>query len=324
MTFTDAVSGNCPQTITRTWTATDSSGNSNSCVQIITVQDTTPPVITCPPDKQLQCGDSTAPANTGTATATDTCSTNVTITFTDAATPANCTGNAGIDRTWKATDACGNSSTCVQHITFVDTTAPVISSVPTGANLGCNPANPPTDASVKAQVTATDNCGSATINVTHVDGGTAYAPTRTFTITATDGCGNAATASPVVYTWTADTTAPVISSVPSGGNLGCNPANLPTDASVKAQVTATDNCGSATINVTHADGGTACAPTRTFTITATDGCGNVATASPVVYTWTADTTAPVITSVPTGANLGCNPANLPTDASVKAQVDRDG
>jgi hypothetical protein len=319
-TFTDAVSGNCPQTITRTWTATDYSGNSNSCVQIITIQDTTAPVIACPPDKQLQCGDSTAPANTGTATATDNCSGNVAITFTDVATPANCTGNAGIDRTWKATDACGNSSTCVQHITFVDTTAPVITSVPAGRNLGCNPASLPTDASVKALVTATDNSGSVTVTVTHVDAGTTTAPTRTFTITATDGCGNVATAGPVVYTWTADTTAPVISSVPAGRNLGCNPASLPTDASVKALVTATDNSGSVTVTVTHVDAGTAIAPTRTFTITATDGCGNVATASPVVYTWTADTTPPVISSVPAGGNLGCNPATLPTDASVKALV----
>ena len=320
VTFTDAVSGNYPQTITRTWTATDSSGNSNSCVQIITIQDTTPPVITCPPDKQLQCGDSTAPANTGTATAADSCSGNVAITFTDVATPANCTGNAGIDRTWKAADASGNSSTCVQHITFVDTTAPTITAVPAGSDLGCNPATLPTDASVEALVTATDNCGTPTVNVVYADVTTGCTVTRTFTVTATDACGNAATPQTVVYTWTADTTPPVISGVPTGSNLGCNPATLPTDASIKALVTATDNSGSATINVTHVDGGTAIAPTRTFTITATDGCGNVATASPVIYTWTADTTPPVISGVPTGSNLGCNPATLPTDASVKALV----
>ncbi len=294
VTFTDAISGNCPQTITRTWTATDYSGNSNSCIQIITVTDTTPPAISCPPDKQLQCGDSTNPANTGTATATDNCSTTVSITFTDVATPANCTGNAGIDRTWKATDACGNSSTCVQHITFVDTTAPVISSVPAGGNLGCNPANLPTDASVKALVTATDNSGSVTVSVKHVDGGTACAPTRTFTITATDGCGNASSPSTVVYTWTADTIPPVISSVPTGANLGCNPANPPMDASVKAQVAATDNCGAPSINVTHMDATSGCAVTRTFTITATDGCGNTSAAKTVVYTWTADTAPPKI------------------------------
>ena len=219
-----------------------------------------------------------------------------------------------------ATDACGNVATAsVVYTWTADTIPPVLSGVPTGSDLGCNPASLPTDASVTALVTATDNSGSATINVTHVDGGTAIAPTRTFTITATDACGNVATAS-VVYTWTADTTPPVITSVPAGSNLGCNPATLPTDASIKALVTATDNSGSATINVTHVDGGSAIAPTRTFTITATDACGNVATANPVVYTWTADTTPPVLSGVPTGSNLGCNPATLPTDASIKALV----
>ena len=92
------------------------------------------------------------------------------------------------------------------------------------------------------------------------------------------------------------TGAPVFTSVPTGGSLGCNPANaaLPTDASVKAQVTATGNCGLTTTNVTHLDGGTACASNRTFTITINDAYGNTNSTN-VVYTWTADTTPPVLT-----------------------------
>ena len=37
--------------------------------------------------------------------------------------------------------------------------------VPVGSNLACN-ATPPTDASVAAQVTATDTCSAVTTNVT--------------------------------------------------------------------------------------------------------------------------------------------------------------
>ena len=51
LSFTDTVEpGACPQekTITRTWTATDDSGNSNSCTQTIEVIDNTPPAGTCP------------------------------------------------------------------------------------------------------------------------------------------------------------------------------------------------------------------------------------------------------------------------------------
>jgi hypothetical protein len=73
VTHSDAITpGDCPQehVITRTWTATDSCGNSASHVQTITVADTTRPVIRCnapatitPPDAPISF----------TATATDNC-----------------------------------------------------------------------------------------------------------------------------------------------------------------------------------------------------------------------------------------------------------
>src|SRR5207249_6181643 len=145
-TFSDASTPtNCTglHGIDRTWTATDGCSNSSACVQHITFVDTNPPVITCPPDKNLQCGDSTATNNTGVATAIDDCGQPVVIAFQDTATPANCTGRQGVDRKWIATDACGNTTNCVQHIIFVDTTAPVITGCPTNTiDLHCNPTRP--------------------------------------------------------------------------------------------------------------------------------------------------------------------------------------
>src|SRR6185436_10483884 len=41
----DVATGACPKTITRTYRATDNSGNTNFCTQIITVRDTNAPVI---------------------------------------------------------------------------------------------------------------------------------------------------------------------------------------------------------------------------------------------------------------------------------------
>ncbi|HZM02375.1 MAG TPA: putative Ig domain-containing protein, partial [Candidatus Saccharimonadales bacterium] len=84
----------------------------------ITITGSTPPVITCPGDKQLQYGASTNPSNTGTATATCNSVGGATITYHDAAGAINCSGHAGIVRTWTATDACGNSASCTQNITY--------------------------------------------------------------------------------------------------------------------------------------------------------------------------------------------------------------
>jgi hypothetical protein len=50
-----------------------------------------------------------------------------------------------------------------------------------------------------------------------------------------------------------------------------------------------------------------CIVTRTFTITATDKCGNTSTATEV-YTWNEDTEPPVVNNVPDKYDLGCNPA----------------
>ena len=131
--------------------------------------------------------------------------------------------------------------------------------------------------------------------------------TQIFTIVATDGCGNTATAY-VTNTWTANTTPPVISGVPAGTNYGCNPANVPSSI---AGLSASNACGTAAINQTDVITTNGCLVTQIFTIVATDGCGNTATAY-VTNTWTANTTAPVISGVPVGTNFGCNPASVPS------------
>ena len=128
VTFNDAtLEGDCPNllTITRTWTASDGCGNTSSCIQIIILTDNEPPSITCPPDITLQCGDSTDPDNTGEPTASDDCTAPV-VDFSDETSSAGCPGEFSITRTWIATDACGNTSTCIQLITIEDETAPLL------------------------------------------------------------------------------------------------------------------------------------------------------------------------------------------------------
>jgi hypothetical protein len=107
------MAGACPQegTITRTWTATDTCGNSATCVQIITIDDSEAPIfVNCPPNLTIECTASTLPANTGMATATDSCGV-VIITFSDVTIGGSCPQESTITRTWIASDSCGNSST---------------------------------------------------------------------------------------------------------------------------------------------------------------------------------------------------------------------
>ncbi len=304
--------------------ATNSCGNTASVDYHVRI-DGTAPSLTVPANVQVQCDQVPGLAKDSDATATDNCDQNPVVKFIgEVKVPGTALCTYYLDRTWEATDSCGNKSSQTQRITVVDTTAPVITKSPAGGDLGCNPLSIPTDETIKALVSAMDNCATPIITVTHIDGGTTCAPSRTFSIVASDGCGNSSQPTQVVFTWKADTTAPVLVSTPKGGDLGCNPTadSLPTDASIKALVTASDDCGTPTVTVTHTDGGTACAPSRTFTITATDGCNNASQPTQVVFTWKADTTAPVLVSTPKGGDLGCNPTadSLPTDASIKALV----
>ena len=120
---TDVTSGN---TITRTWKATDASGNSSTSIQVITIVDNTKPVISDIADVTVNCGASTDPSATGTPTASDGCSA-VTIIKTDVTS-----GNV-ITRTWKATDASGNYATSTQVITIGSVFTTTITSVPTNS-----------------------------------------------------------------------------------------------------------------------------------------------------------------------------------------------
>jgi hypothetical protein len=45
--YVDVASGTCPTTVTRTWTVTDACGLTATCTQVFTIDDTTPPVVTC-------------------------------------------------------------------------------------------------------------------------------------------------------------------------------------------------------------------------------------------------------------------------------------
>src|ERR1044071_2960143 len=286
-TVTNTV-GHCGNTFeaTRTWRATDACGNTADCSQTVTVEDHTPPTITCVANKAVEC---TSAWDFDPPAASDSCG-NVTITILNTVT--NTVGHCGntfeATRTWRATDACGNTAECSQTVTVEDHTPPTITCI----------ANKTVECSSTWAFdapTASDSCGSVTITVlgtvTNTVGhcGNTFDATRTWR--ATDACGNTAQCSQTVTV--EDHTPPVITCV---GNKTVECASVWNfDPPV-----AFDTCGSVTISILNTVTNTTGRCGNTFDATrtwrATDACGNFADCSQTVAV--RDTTRPIITCVP--------------------------
>ncbi len=98
----------------------DPAGNETTCDAFVSVKDFAPPEITCPSDRTLECWqDFTHPNVAGQPIATDNCGQPALI-FNDLSTLTACNDGL-ITRTWKATDAGGNTATCLQKITLLKT-----------------------------------------------------------------------------------------------------------------------------------------------------------------------------------------------------------
>ena len=187
-TCTDVTTpGKLPQeyTVTRSCSFTNDCGNSASCQQIVTVKDTTPPEVTCPPDKRFECdgiGDS------GDPIVSDNCDDDPNVTVTVKEITGDCTPPtvAGISpppkliklNTYTASDGVstfaegttadgdttGNSASCTQRIEIVDTHGPLIVSCPATVP-GC--AGEPLEFNPPA---CNDTCGTCSVVCTRSDG----------------------------------------------------------------------------------------------------------------------------------------------------------
>ena len=257
-----------------TWTAKDTSNNSTSKVQRITVVDTTKPVLTIPVNRSFEATAALSSVSIGSATATDIFPVNVT-SNAPAKFPVGTT-----TVTWTAKDTNNNSTSANQLVKLTDSTAPVITA----------PANVTAEATgIKTLVSIGNASASDAVGVKSI---TNNAPT-TFPIgdtivtwTATDATGNTSSATQTVTVQ--DTTAPIIST----------PINVSVEASAELSVVpfespdATDAVG--VVSLTSNAPATFPVGTTTITWTAKDAAGNTSTATQTVTV--EDTTAPVITA----------------------------
>ncbi|MFT5228523.1 MAG: hypothetical protein ACI9EV_001668 [Urechidicola sp.] len=293
ITYADSpVEGFCPVTIVRTWTATDGCGNATTDDQQITIIDEAAPELSVPANVTIECDESSDMSNTGFATAIDACDDDVAITFEDGAISGTCP--YVFTRTYTTMDFCGNVSAGEQVITITDTSAPELNSGPADASYDCDENIPASNA------TFTDNCDDD-INVVmteeNITLSCGYQLVRLFT--ATDDCGNQAEFTQTITV--TDSTAPVLSGVPSNVTVECG--SEPADANV----TALDNCDpNVTESMTEVENGQGCDASLVRTWMAIDACGNTTSESQTITF--EDTTGPVIIC-PADVTLDCENSN---------------
>jgi hypothetical protein len=263
-------------TLERTYTLTDGCGNSISRVWIVQVSDTQAPVISnVPASADLDCGDEVP---SGNPTATDNCSEFEFIS--DVLTEDQACGYI-TTTTWTATDACGNSSSAIQVISFIDSADPEYSYIPESVTLSCG------EEFVLDTAIVNDDCSPVTLAWTDEPlfdcAGSYIRIWRAF-----DGCGNQALESTTVTL--VDNEAPVLIGIPAASEGACG------SEPVAANVVASDNCDSdVTVVFTEVTIPGNCGNIVTYTWTATDNCGN-STSEERTYSLT-DNVAPQFESV---------------------------
>ena len=155
-----------------------------------------------------------------------------------------------------------------------DTTGPDFTGTPTTISVACG-----SDPGTVAE--PTDPCGITSLTYEDAPSGSGGCTgdsgiIRTYT--AVDGCGNTSTfEQELIFV---DTEAPVFSFVPGDLTITCDDDNIPLDMAM-----ATDNCTDATVAVSlDIVGGPCPDPYEIIRVfTATDGCGNSATASQTIF-----------------------------------------
>src|SRR5688572_28791185 len=155
----------CSRSQTRTFRATDACGNTSTASRTISwIVDLTPPTLTTGgTGTSLGCNPSASDINgaLGTATATDACGNPTLSTPVDGSvTSTGCSRSQ--TRTFRAIDACGNTSTASRTISWIaDLTPPTFVGAPASVDIECYQEIP-----AVVNPTATDACGSATVTST--------------------------------------------------------------------------------------------------------------------------------------------------------------
>ncbi|MBK7244875.1 MAG: HYR domain-containing protein [Saprospiraceae bacterium] len=278
-TFNPATLGRGVHTVKFSFDAANGvpNGTHPGCIQDTTrttVVDTTRPTNVCPVALNVGCATDVPAPNPALVIVTDNCpGPYSTVFLTDVITNQTCANRYTVTRTYRTTDAAGNSTTCSQTITVNDITHPSLI-CPAPATLMCASLVPAPDPNL---VVAADLCGNIGITkafvsdaITNQTCANRYTLTRIYS--ASDVCGNLGTCTQIITV--NDQTVPVIVcknitvSVPLSGSIVVLPSGM--------IVSATDNCGGAAgVTLTASQTTFTCADLgiKNITVRATDACG---------------------------------------------------
>ncbi|SHF89184.1 Por secretion system C-terminal sorting domain-containing protein [Flavobacterium fluvii] len=254
---------------TVTWTVTDTSGNTATCTQTVTVLDQTLPVAIC---KNISVNlDAVGTASITAADINNNSTDNCGIASLVASkTTFNCANTGANSVILTVTDISGNVSSCTAIVTIVDAIAPTALCKPETIYLNSSGTATLTTADVNNM--SSDNCGSVTFSLSKTSFNCANLGANTVTLTVTDIAGNSSSCDATITV--VDNIAPVAICknftlvLASNGTGTLLPANINNGS--------TDNCGIATMTLsktnftcTDANG-----LPQSVTLTVTDAAGN--------------------------------------------------
>jgi gliding motility-associated-like protein len=310
---------NGPATITIT--GTDESGNEGTCSFNITVQDVTPPSITCPSNTTVavdaSCNYVMSDLSTTTVFA-DNCTPQGSLTFVQSPIAGTnlSTGTQNVQIT--VTDQAGLQASCSYQLTVADQTAPSIT-CPGNQNITINSLCEATLADYTGSAIVTDNCnslGQLSISQLPVPGTTISSNTQ-ITVYATDVVGNTSTCN--FFALIIDNSAPTLT-CPSNYNVSATPSCDYLVPDMSSLVAFNDNCPSGLTISQNPPSGTLITSGAISVLTiVSDGNGN--SNSCVTLLTPLDNQAPVINCPnPAPINNGTNCNYTLTNFSTQALV----
>ncbi len=305
------INGPCPSGFqTVTFFVTDACGRTNTCTATVFVLDHEEPVVIKEAEDLLAVcsyntmGDFQDWLNSqGGAVVEDACS-NVSWS-TIPANPQLPLACHDIEVTFVATDGCGWSVSTTASFELIDCHPPIIIDQPSDMTVswGQNALGLLDDwLADNGGATAIDECGTNIYWMTdpmdpELSDGCGQTGSVTVVFLAKDDCGNVAMTDPATFT-IVDDVDPVFTSVPDDATIECG------GMAMFGTPTAEDDCGTATITHVDTTTGTICDGSTTRTWTATDECGNTATATQTITYL--DDVAPTPSYTPQDITIECD------------------